>query len=224
MSTAAFAAWRWGFSPVVGEGTFLPWTLLGLIAATATIATDRLTRPFTGVATTAAAAVLADLLTGERGALGASSAFDVTYVAFPAAALAAAFSALHLLLARLPRSERPWAGAVALLGAAAWVAWLGWWPLDDSGPAHPGALLAAAVGTLITATALGEVTLGRWRGAVFALAPAALLAVPPLSTSDALWFIAWLVLTFGAALVCLVTVGAVAAVRGTRRHLHAAPR
>ncbi len=223
LTTAAFAAWRWGSSPVVGESTFLPWTVLGLIVAIATVGTDRFTRPFVGVATTAAAAGLADLLTSGRPGLQVPTAFDVAfnvlYVAFTASVLAAAVSWLHLLLTRLPSPQRSWAAAVAVLGGSAWVAWMGWWPLDDSGPAHPGALVAAAAGTLLIATALGEITLGTWRGALFALTPAALLAAPPLATSDALWIIVWLVLTTGAALTCSASVGAVAAIRGVHRGL-----
>ena len=224
VTTAAFAAWRWAFSPVVGEGTLLPWSILGLIAATATTCTDRSTRPFTGVTTTAAAAGLADLLTGGLEGLEPSTAFDVLHVAFAAGVLAAAVSGLHLLFAHLPRSHHPRAGAVVVLGGSAWVAWLGWWPLDDSGPAHPDALLAGAACTLLIATALGEISIGPWRGALFALTPAALLALPPLTTSDPLGIIAWLALTSGAALACLAAVGAVAAIRRTHRRLHAAHR
>ncbi|GAA0308165.1 hypothetical protein [Kineococcus aurantiacus] len=228
LTTAAFAAWRWGFSPTVGTGTLLPWTVLGLVVVLATIGADRLTRPFVGTATTAVAAAVADLLTGAGHDSAPSGVLDVLdeflYAAFAAGALAAAVSGGHLLFARLPRAHRPRAGAVAILGASAWVAWMGWWPLDNSGPARAGVLVAAAAGTLVLATVLGELTLGRWRGAVFALVPAALLAVAPLAASDSLGLVVWMGLTTGAAVVCLTAVGVVAAVRGTHRRLRPAAR
>jgi hypothetical protein len=228
LTTAVFAIWRWGFSPVVGEGTLVPWTILGLIVICATVGTDRFTRPFVGIATTAAAAAVADLITGAGQGQGPSGVIEVldefSYIAFAAGVLAAAVSAGHLLFARLPRNHQPRARAVVALGASAWAAWMGWWPLNDSGPAHPAALVAGAVCTLLIATVLGEVTLGRWRGALFALTPAALLAMAPLVASDSLGIIAWVVLTAGAALLCLLGVGLVASVRGTRRRLDPASR
>jgi hypothetical protein len=217
VTTVAVCAWRWLMTPTVGEGTSLPWTVLGILLAAATVLTDRATRPFTGVATTAAGAGAALLLTDARAGLDPDTPVDVLYVALAAGALAAAGSGTALLVAHVPPTRRRWAGVVVALGAAAWVAWMGWWPVDGSGPEHPTALSVAALGTLVAAAALGEVLLGPWRGAGVALAPAALLAVLPSAASDALGMVAWYVLTLLAAAVCLAVVGVVAAVRAAQR-------
>ncbi len=85
-------------------------------------------------ATTTAAAGVANLLTGGPQGLDPSQLSNVLYLAPAAGVLAATVTGLHLLLLTLPRTRRPWAGLVVALGSAAWVAWMGWWPLNDSGP------------------------------------------------------------------------------------------
>ena len=77
LTTAALVPWRWGFSLVPGEGTLLPWTVLGLLVAIATISTDHVTRPFAGIATTAVAAGLANLISSGRQGLNPDRIFDV---------------------------------------------------------------------------------------------------------------------------------------------------
>ena len=104
------------------------------------------------------------------------------------------------------------------------MAWMGWWPLSDTAPTHPDALVTAAAATLLLATVVGEVTLGSWRGIVLALGPAALLAGPPLLTSDSLGIIAWVIFAGRAALGCAAAAGVVAPIGGTHRHLRAVPR
>lgn len=224
LTTAALAVWRWGFSPVAGEGTVLPWTVLGLLVAGATVGTDRATRPFVGIGTTALAAGVANLVSGGRQGLDPHRVWDFLYLVPAAAVLAAAASGLHLFFRTVPPTRRRWAGLVVALGSSAWVVWMGWWPLSDTAPAHPDALAAAAAVTLLIATVVGEVTLGTWRGVLLALGPAALLAAPPLVTSDSLGIIAWVILVGGAALGCLTAAGVVAAIRGTHRRLRPLPR
>lgn len=223
VTTAVLVAWRSAFSPVVGEGTLVPWTVLGLLLAVTTLGTDQLTRSFVGVATTALGAVLAAVLTGGRTVSMGEVVGDSVYLAVAAGAMAAGWSGLALLCTRVARSQRR-AWTVAALGGATWVVWLGWWPLSDTAPARPDLWTVGAICTLGAATAAGDVWLGTWRGAMVALPPAALLAVAPLATTDALWIIAWIVLVVAGAVVCLVTVGAVALTRGGWRRLRPAAR
>jgi len=223
LTTGALAAWRWSFAPVAGEGTLLPWTILGLLVAAATISTDRLTGPFVGTATTAAAAGLANLISGGKQGLGFNRILDFLYLVPAAAVLAVAASGLHQFFLAVPRARRPWAALVVSLGSLAWVAWMGWWPLSENSPAHPEALVAAAACTVVTATVVGEVLIKTWRGVVLAVTPAALLAGPPLVTSDSLGIIAWVILAGAAALGCLAAAGVVAAVRATHRRLRPVP-
>lgn len=218
-TTAALAAWRWGFSPVAGGGTLLPWTVLGLLVAAATVGTDRFTRPFVGIATTAAAAGVADLVSGGRQGLDPHRILDVLHLVPAAAVLATAVTGLHLFFLTVPQVRRPRAGVVVVLGSSAWVTWMGWWPLSDAAPAHPDALVAAAAATLLVATVVGEIVVGPWRGVVLALGSAAFLAWSPLVTSDSLGIVAWLVLVGAAAVGCLTAAGVVAAVRGAHRRL-----
>lgn len=215
VSTAAFVAWRWVADPVVGEGTLLPWSVLGLLVAAVTVVADRATRPFVGVATTAAGAGLGVALSGSRDAVAVGLAEGVV-AAIAAALLAAGVSGLRLLVGSLPASRRPRAGLVLTLGGAAWLFPVGWWPLRDDEPADAEALLAVAAGTLLLATVVGETRIGRWWGPRLALPPAALLAVAPLAASDSLGMVLWTVLTLAGAVVCLAGVGAVAAARTVR--------
>ncbi|WP_369054910.1 hypothetical protein [Kineococcus terrestris] len=229
VTTAALLLWWRLSASVPTESNAVPWTVLGLLLATATVLSDRLTRPFVGVATTAAAAALAYLLSATwAGGQGLWAVLELVLVplqvAVGAAAVAGAASGLHLLHRRLPRPQRPWAVGVVLLGASSWAGWCSWWILNQDSPAGWPWLAGGAIASLLLGTAVGEVVLGRWLGLVLALGSAALLAVAPLAASDAFGLIVWFVLSAIAGAGCLVVVGAVAAVRGARRHLPAAAR
>jgi hypothetical protein len=161
LTTVVFAVWRSGFAPVVGEGTYVPWTVAGLIAAVATVCTDRLTHPFIGTTTTGVAAGMAEVITDERAGL---DLIELVFLVVSVMVLTSGFSGLHLLLTTLPRARRPWAVAVVVLSTSAFVGWMGWWSLDGSSPAQPDTLLTGALCTLVLATVLGEITVGTWFG------------------------------------------------------------
>ncbi|GAA4975666.1 hypothetical protein [Kineococcus glutinatus] len=223
-TTVVLLLWRWAFQPALGEGTGIPWTVLGLVLVVATAWTDRVTRPFAGTATSAAAAGLASVLSGSAGDLGAWVVLDLLHVVSAAAVIAAPASALHLLFSGLPRARRRWAAVVVFLGSSAWVAWMSWWPLDEDSPSASNRLTAGAAATLLLAVVLGELTVRRWFGAVFALCPAVLLAAGPLVASDPLGVIALFVVSAYGAAGCVAAVGVVALARAVRRRLSPAPR
>ncbi|WP_432521028.1 hypothetical protein [Kineococcus sp. SYSU DK006] len=227
-TTAVLLLWRWALTPVLAHGTGIPWTLLTLLLAAATVLTDRCTRPFTGTATSATAAGLAYLLSSAALTQDASVVdllpTALLYATAAGAVLTAPISALHLLLRTLPHAQRAWAVIAALLGGAAWSAWLSWWPLNEDSPPGADRLLGGAACTLLLAVVLGELRLRRWLGALFAFGPAVVLAAAPILASDPLGVIVWLVLSVCGAAGCAVVVAVLAAAGAARRRLSAAAR